>query len=139
MTGLICKPVRICEQFKQDDYFHRQIVSMHVGFLRKFSVGIPASLPRVQGNGFRIHHRNLASIAPIPIRNQSFATVNADDISYFKKILGERGVVQDEEKLDDANTDWMRKHKGSSKLMLQPKNTQEVGVFFTTELAVLHF
>ncbi|CAA3012542.1 D-2-hydroxyglutarate dehydrogenase, mitochondrial [Olea europaea subsp. europaea] len=49
-----------------------------------------------------------------------------DDISYFKKILGERGVVQDEEKLDDANTDWMRKYKGSSKLMLQPRTTEEV-------------
>lgn len=123
MTGLICKPARICEQFKQDNCFH------NVGFLRSFGDGIRPSFHRVQGNGFRIHQRNLASIASIPIRNQSFATINSDDISHFKKILGERGVVQDEEKLDDANTDWMRKYKGSSKLMLQPKNTQEVGVF----------
>ncbi|KAL8473834.1 hypothetical protein ACS0TY_030624 [Phlomoides rotata] len=125
-SGLICKPVQISEHFKQVNCFQRQIVSVHVGFIRSFGVGISASLPRVQGNGFRIHHRNLASMASIPIKNQSFATVNSDDISYFKKILGERGVVQDEEKLDDANTDWMRKHKGSSKLMLQPKDTQEV-------------
>lgn len=60
--------------------------------------------------------------------------INCDDISYFKKILGERGVVQEEEKLDDANMDWMRKYRGSSKLMLQPKSTQEVSVFIQLNL-----
>ncbi|KAK6150619.1 hypothetical protein DH2020_015551 [Rehmannia glutinosa] len=89
-------------------------------------IGIPDSLPRVQGHGYRIHCRNIASMTSKPVRNQSFAMINCDDISYFKKILGERGVVLEEEKLDDANTDWMRKFKGSSKLMLQPRSTQEV-------------
>lgn len=49
-------------------------------------------------------------------------------MSYFKKILGERGVVQDEETLDAVNMDWMRKYKGASKLMLQPRSAEEVGI-----------
>lgn len=59
-----------------------------------------------------------------------FATINSDDINHFKKILGEKNVIQEEEKLDIANTDWMRKYKGSSKLMLQPRSTEEVHIFF---------
>ncbi|KAK6150607.1 hypothetical protein DH2020_015539 [Rehmannia glutinosa] len=99
---------------------------MRICCLRGSGIGIPDSLPRVQGHGYRIHCRNIASMTSKPVRNQSFAMINCDDISYFKKILGERGVVLEEEKLDDANTDWMRKFKGSSKLMLQPRSTQEV-------------
>ncbi|XP_057766180.1 D-2-hydroxyglutarate dehydrogenase, mitochondrial isoform X2 [Salvia miltiorrhiza] len=118
--------LRIYEQFMQDDYFHRKIMSKNFCFLRGSGVGILHCLGKFQNNGIGTHHRNLASTALIPERNKSFATINSDDISYFKKVLGGRGVVQDEEKLDDANTDWMRKYKGSSKLMLQPRSTQEV-------------
>ncbi|KAI3451006.1 hypothetical protein Pfo_007671 [Paulownia fortunei] len=125
-SGLNYNSIRTCELFKQDVCYHKQIVSMQMCFLRGSGIGILASLPRVQGNGYRIRYRNLASMATTPVRNQSFAMINSDDISYFKEILGERGVVQEEEKLDDANTDWMRKYKGSSKLMLQPRSTQEV-------------
>lgn len=35
-------------------------------------------------------------------------------------------MVQDEETLDAVNTDWMRKYKGTSKLMLQPRTSEEV-------------
>lgn len=87
--------------------------------------GASGSFPRVNGNSYAVQLRYLASVASIQ-RNPDFSQINIDDISYFKKILGERGVVQDKEKLDDANTDWMRKHKGSSKLMLQPRTTEEV-------------
>lgn len=88
--------------------------------------GVQIHLQRSNGTGCRIENREFSSQASIPQRNKSFSVINSDDINYFKKIVGDRGVVQEEEKLDEANTDWMRKYKGSSKLMLQPKSTEEV-------------
>ncbi|KAK4490679.1 hypothetical protein RD792_001371 [Penstemon davidsonii] len=114
---------RTYELFQQDVCFQRRKFST---FLKGSGNGIMASLQNVDDNRCRIGYRNFASTASTTVRNQSFSVINSDDINYFKKILGESGVVQDEEKLDDANTDWMRKQKGSSKLMLQPKSTQEV-------------
>lgn len=129
MTGLNYNFTRTCEPFK-DVCYGNQIAPSPYCLLGGPGSDVLASLPRVQGNGFRIHGRNLSSVASIPVRNQSFSTINCNDISYFKKLLGEKGVVQEEERLDDANTDWMRKYKGSSKLMLLPRSTQEVGVLF---------
>ncbi|KAF8101562.1 hypothetical protein N665_0204s0058 [Sinapis alba] len=59
-------------------------------------------------------------------RNPLFSSLEPKDVSYFKEILGEKHVVEDEERLETANTDWMHKYRGSSKLMLLPKNTEEV-------------
>lgn len=59
-------------------------------------------------------------------RNPAFSTLNSDDVNYFKGTLGEKNVIEDEDALLFANTDWMRKYKGSSKLLLQPGTTQEV-------------
>ncbi|XP_068634992.1 probable D-2-hydroxyglutarate dehydrogenase, mitochondrial isoform X2 [Aristolochia californica] len=59
-------------------------------------------------------------------RNPSFSTITLDDICFFKETLGEKSVIQDEDKLSSANLDWMRKYKGSSQLLLQPRNTEEV-------------
>nr|GMD58159.1 D-2-hydroxyglutarate dehydrogenase, mitochondrial isoform X1 [Ipomoea batatas] len=70
--------------------------------------------------------RCLASDSTVIQRNPKFSTINPDDINYFKKILGERGVVEDEDTLNAVNMDWMRKYKGASKLMLQPRSTEEV-------------
>ncbi|KAL5752581.1 hypothetical protein ACOSP7_022779 [Xanthoceras sorbifolium] len=70
--------------------------------------------------------RFFGSAAAVIERNASFSTLNSDDVSYFKDLLGEKSVVEDEDVLLTANTDWMRKYKGSSKLLLQPKSTHEV-------------
>ncbi|GAB2227358.1 hypothetical protein Droror1_Dr00009176 [Drosera rotundifolia] len=59
-------------------------------------------------------------------RNPSFAEINKDDVSFFRSVLGENNVVEDEDRLEVANTDWMRKYKGSSRIMLQPRTTDEV-------------
>ncbi|GAB4847483.1 D-2-hydroxyglutarate dehydrogenase, mitochondrial, variant 3 [Ancistrocladus abbreviatus] len=59
-------------------------------------------------------------------RNPAFSEINSDDINYFKSILGGNNVIQDEDRLQAANTDWMHKYKGSSKLVLQPRTTEEV-------------
>ncbi|RVW51792.1 D-2-hydroxyglutarate dehydrogenase, mitochondrial [Vitis vinifera] len=37
-----------------------------------------------------------------------------------------RTDFMDEDRLSAANMDWMRKYKGSSKLLLQPRSTEEV-------------
>ncbi|WOH00439.1 hypothetical protein DCAR_0519799 [Daucus carota subsp. sativus] len=71
----------------------------------------------------QIGYRNYATSAQ---RNPMFSSVNSDDIVHFKSILGDKYVIEDKDKLDDANTDWLRKFKGSSKLMLQPRTTEEV-------------
>lgn len=77
-------------------------------------------------NASSIRYRFFGSVATEIQRNTWFSTLNLDDISYFKEILGEKNVIQDPDVLLDANTDWMRKYKGSSKLMLQPRTTSEV-------------
>ncbi|XP_077247811.1 FAD-linked oxidases family protein isoform X2 [Tasmannia lanceolata] len=74
----------------------------------------------------RIQCRSFSSEATKIQRNPSFATLTSDDIFYFKDILGEKNVIQDEDKLLAANLDWMRKYKGSSQLLLQPSSTEEI-------------
>ncbi|XP_057529185.1 D-2-hydroxyglutarate dehydrogenase, mitochondrial isoform X1 [Amaranthus tricolor] len=59
-------------------------------------------------------------------RSASFSEIKSEDINYFKSILGENNVIQDPDRLQPANTDWMDKYKGSSKLMLLPRSTEEV-------------
>ncbi|GLT82710.1 hypothetical protein SLE2022_010680 [Rubroshorea leprosula] len=73
-----------------------------------------------------MQNRYFGSVAELVQRSPSFSTLNSDDISFFKSILGEKNVVQDEDVLATANTDWMRRYKGSSKLLLQPRSTEEV-------------
>lgn len=73
-----------------------------------------------------IQHRCFSSASTLVQRNPSFSTLNSDDISYFKGLLGEKSVIQDEDRLETVNTDWMHKYKGSSKLLLLPRSTEEV-------------
>ncbi|KAK4262111.1 hypothetical protein QN277_027712 [Acacia crassicarpa] len=67
-----------------------------------------------------------SSLAGLVNRNPRFSTLNDEDIRYFEGILGNKNVIQDEERLIAANTDWMHKYKGSSKLLLLPQSTDEV-------------
>ncbi|XP_062145163.1 D-2-hydroxyglutarate dehydrogenase, mitochondrial [Alnus glutinosa] len=78
------------------------------------------------GKASTIQCRYFGSVAAKIQRDPSFSPLNSDDISYFKGILGEKNVIQDEDRLAFANTDWMRKYKGSSKLLLLPRSTEEV-------------
>lgn len=75
---------------------------------------------------FGVHQRSFASAAINIQRNPSFSKLNSDDICHFKNILGDKNVVQDEDRLLAANEDWMRKYRGSSQLLLLPRNTEEV-------------
>ncbi|KAJ4714298.1 D-2-hydroxyglutarate dehydrogenase, mitochondrial-like [Melia azedarach] len=78
------------------------------------------------GNTRTMQYRFFGSIATKIERNTAFSTLNSDDVSHFKEILGEKNVIQDEDVLLTANTDWMRKYKGFSKLLLQPRTTNEI-------------
>ncbi|KAB1201941.1 D-2-hydroxyglutarate dehydrogenase, mitochondrial [Morella rubra] len=73
-----------------------------------------------------IQYRYYGSLATKIQRNPSFSALNFDDVNYFKSILGEKNVIQDADKLLSANTDWLRKYKGSSQLLLLPRSTEEV-------------
>ncbi|KAF8018718.1 hypothetical protein BT93_H3578 [Corymbia citriodora subsp. variegata] len=96
-------------------YFgHRQPLSMH---LRETEFALGVSL---------IQSRCFGSVATRIQRNPKFATINSDDIRYFRDLLGDKSVIQDEDALLAANMDWMRKYKGSSKLLLLPRSTEEV-------------
>ena len=89
---------------------------------------------KFSGHTNRIHCRFFGSGSTVTERNPVFSTINDDDIAQFKEILGEKYVIQDEERLLAANTDWMRKYKGSSKLLLQPRSTEEVYIFFSWDI-----
>ncbi|KAK3032279.1 hypothetical protein RJ639_036236 [Escallonia herrerae] len=91
--------------------------------LRHFSKDL---FDRRMSPSFGTFNRQLSSVATTIQRNPLFSSINSDDISHFKEILGEKNVIHDEEKLVTANMDWMRKYRGSSKLMLQPRTTEEV-------------
>ncbi|ESW21795.1 hypothetical protein PHAVU_005G099900 [Phaseolus vulgaris] len=76
--------------------------------------------------GVGIQRKRYGSLAGLVQRNPRFSKLNDDDVRYFEGILGNKNVVQDEDKLVTSNTDWMHKYKGSSKLLLQPRTTDQV-------------
>ncbi|CAH1437215.1 unnamed protein product [Lactuca virosa] len=96
-------------------------------FLARFPWDLQkSSLIHIQ-NMSGIQHRTFGSATSTIIqRNPLFSTINHDDIIYFENKLGVKNVIQDEEELQTANTDWMHKYKGSSKLMLLPENTDQL-------------
>ncbi|OVA06188.1 FAD-linked oxidase [Macleaya cordata] len=94
--------------------------------LRDYIGNLQVFVARNVGQTYKIHYRSFSSAAKLIQRNPSFSTLNADDVKHFKEILGEKNVIEDEDTLSTANVDWMRKYKGSSKLLLQPRSTEEV-------------
>ena len=65
-------------------------------------------------------------------RNPQFAAITADDVKFFKSTLGAESAVIDGVTSDAAddiepfNSDWMRKYRGQTRLVLKPGNAQEV-------------
>ncbi|XP_050228813.1 D-2-hydroxyglutarate dehydrogenase, mitochondrial [Mercurialis annua] len=81
--------------------------------------------PRVPG-AFQCYSKRDFGTKTIVNRNPVFETLDSNDIARFKEILGEKNVVEDEDRLEFANTDWMHKYRGSSKLLLLPTTTDQV-------------
>jgi len=73
-----------------------------------------------------VQKRTFGSAATHIQRNPAYSELSSDDVSYFKSVLGENGVVQDEDRVAVANVDWMGKYRSASQLQLLPKNTTEV-------------
>lgn len=58
------------------------------------------------------------------VRNPNFVQVSDKDISYFESILDKSNVLTND--LDSYNTDFMGIYKGSSRVVLRPKTTEQV-------------
>lgn len=59
-------------------------------------------------------------------RDPRYSTIEDQDVAEFQKIVGDKGVLTEESQLEAANTDWMRKYVGASKVLLRPRTTQQV-------------
>lgn len=65
-------------------------------------------------------------------RNPNFAEISAEDVSFFKNLLGSESAVIDgvtadaTDDLEAFNSDWMRKYRGHTSLVLKPQTTEEV-------------
>lgn len=92
--------------------------------------GAEAPPPSRTGNAKQIKYT--AESYPSLQRDSRFKRLDADDVKYFKSILGEGnavidGVTQDaSEDIEAYNADWMRKYRGKARLVLKPGSTEEV-------------
>jgi len=68
----------------------------------------------------------IASRASPSGRNSAFSRLTAEDVSYLKHVVSSRCVVEEKEALEPFNTDWMRKYRGTSSLVLKPNSTEQV-------------
>ncbi|XP_065852476.1 D-2-hydroxyglutarate dehydrogenase, mitochondrial [Euphorbia lathyris] len=111
----------------------RRFASLITGFEHRFDRNGEHYLPKRElqtltpsSTTYPVQCRSFGSVATTIQRNSLFSTLNSDDIAHFKGILGEKNVVQDDDRLESVNTDWMHKYKGSSRLLLLPRSTDEV-------------
>ena len=76
--------------------------------------------------------RTLNNTSITHLINKNFATaergnfkkLEISDIDHFKSILPEDDVLTTD--LEFYNTDWLRKYKGNSSLVVRPKTTEQV-------------
>ncbi|MES1906856.1 MAG: hypothetical protein MHM6MM_000084 [Cercozoa sp. M6MM] len=62
----------------------------------------------------------------VPNRDESFASLNEEDVTFFKSILDEENVLTDAGELEPYNEDWLRTWTGRSQVVLRPRTTEEV-------------
>eukprot|EP00124_Ichthyophonus_hoferi_P002563 Ihof_evm2s179 gene=Ihof_evmTU2s179 len=60
------------------------------------------------------------------VHRANFKTLDSDDISFFKGFMDPVRVNTDSDELEAYNIDWIKKYRGSSRLVLKPKSTEEV-------------
>lgn len=65
-------------------------------------------------------------VGPRALARCSFSALRDADVSHFRSLLGDAGVVTDDDRLAQYNTDWMRKYHGKSRLALRPASTEQV-------------
>ena len=84
----------------------------------------------------RLRHRSSYAIAhslfkrslaiPATARDSRFKSVSEQDVNHFRSILGENGVLTNDEDLVALNADWMGRFEGQSKIALKPKTSKQV-------------
>lgn len=60
-----------------------------------------------------------------PVQRLPFSVVSEDDLAALERIIPGR-VITDPEELEAPNVDWLRTVRGSSKVLLRPRTSQEV-------------
>ena len=60
------------------------------------------------------------------VRDKQFKELSEKDIAHFRELVGEKGVIVDQDELKVANADWMNKYHGQSQLLLRPQTTEQV-------------
>jgi FAD/FMN-containing dehydrogenase len=85
-----------------------------------------------QNGNFRSYATYTADAKPGLKRYRSFKELSADDVAFFKSVLGSDKAVIDgvtKDATDDLasfNTDWMKKYRGKSQLVLKPETANQV-------------
>jgi FAD/FMN-containing dehydrogenase len=85
----------------------------------------------VQSLGFRNCHRQFGkrdclSLRPRFSSSAGFRSPSDNDVIFFRSILSDTRVVQDEDTLRVRNTDWTKQFQGRSKILLQPSTSGQV-------------
>ncbi|KAJ8688414.1 hypothetical protein QAD02_024209 [Eretmocerus hayati] len=60
------------------------------------------------------------------VKRGPFATINDAHTSFFSELLGPDRVITEPDECDSYNIDWLRMVKGSSRVVLKPKSSEEV-------------
>lgn len=113
---------------------HKSTLSLtHIGQLYRQSNLRKLSRSGRQVNGFSYRSLSNGQLLASPTSASLSGRVRGDyavlengDLAYFKDILGKDRVLQDEATLESHNVDWTKSYRGSSKLLLRPKNSKEV-------------
>lgn len=61
-----------------------------------------------------------------PVKRGNFAELSEKDVSQFESMLDKNRVLTSDDDTQGYNIDWMRSVRGSSRLILRPKTTEEV-------------
>eukprot|EP01083_Nonionella_stella_P068978 183546_1 len=59
-------------------------------------------------------------------RNESFAKMSADHVTFFKDSLGPNRVITDAAELQSFNTDWIKRYRGNSSVAIMPSSSNQV-------------
>lgn len=92
------------------------------------------SVPRLLSQSHAAQHLAKLTTDTYPEikRDAKFASLTAEDVAYFKNLLGGEQAVIDgvnaaaEDDLKPFNEDWMHKYRGQSRLVLKPGSTEDV-------------
>ncbi|KXS12045.1 FAD-binding domain-containing protein [Gonapodya prolifera JEL478] len=67
-----------------------------------------------------------ADMHPHIKRSTAFKSLDDADINHFKSFLEPSQVITDQSEVQPYNTDWMKKYRGQTVVVLRPKTTEEV-------------